>query len=86
MKLLNVLTLKFGEFYDLDIPPYYILSHRWSWDEISYKEFIKDRKVGLGYWKILDFCDFVKTTNPEIEWVWVDTCCTAHARGIFSLS
>lgn len=36
MRLLNIYTLKFQEFFENEIPPYHILSHRWSREEISY--------------------------------------------------
>ena len=60
MRLLNVNTLAFKEFFDQDIPPYGILSHRWGEDEISHRDFRKGRGNGtLGYRKIIDFCGFV---------------------------
>lgn len=57
MRLLNVDTLEFGEFFDADIPPYTILSHRWGTEEVSYKDFKKGRmKDSAGYRKILACC------------------------------
>ncbi|KAK5175873.1 uncharacterized protein LTR77_001013 [Saxophila tyrrhenica] len=61
MRLLNVHTLQFKEFFDHQVPPYGILSHRWSDDEITFKDFRKGRrKEAAGYKKVLDFCAFVK--------------------------
>ena len=61
MRLLNVNTYEFKEFFDHDIPPYGILSHRWGEDEVSYKEFRKGRgQNSSGHRKILDFCAFIR--------------------------
>ena len=90
MRLINVHTLKFGDFYDEQVPPYAILSHRWGAQEISYKDFQKGRnKDWLGYRKVLKFCGIVRERwsdvipaldrlSPNltgIDWAWVDTCC-----------
>lgn len=80
MRLLHCSTFQFSEFFDEEVPPYIILSHRWSAEEVSYKDFSKGRGTRLaGYRKIWDFCRFVRdnaiTTGKRIEYVWVDTCC-----------
>ena len=41
MRLLNIWSLEMDEFFDEDIPPYLILSHRWQGREITYKDFVK---------------------------------------------
>ncbi|CAK1356721.1 unnamed protein product [Cercospora beticola] len=76
MRLLNTQTLKFGEFFDREIPePYYILSHRWTRDEISYKDFKNGNNLSsIGYWKVIDFCGLVQERHGA-SWVWVDTIC-----------
>ena len=62
MRLLNVNTLQFKEVSDREIPPYGILSHRWTDDELSYKDFQKGRRTGsLGHQKVLEFCAFVRS-------------------------
>ena len=89
MRLINIHTLQLEEFSSTP-PEYAILSHRWTDDEISYKDFVKGRnKQSAGYAKVKQFCDWVKR-SPErdgrprhrgwfypddVEWVWVDTCC-----------
>jgi hypothetical protein len=76
MRLLNVSTLQFQEFFDSEVPQYCILSHRWEGNETTYKDFLKGRD-SPGYRKITAFCDFVKRHfNAKIgpEWIWVDTC------------
>jgi hypothetical protein len=60
------------------IPPYAILSHRWSInedDEITFKEIaegIYDKKKS-GYQK-LQFCS-AQAKVDDIHYFWVDTCC-----------
>ena len=61
MRLLNVNTLQFKEFSNREIPPYGILSHRWTDDELSYKDSQKGRRTdSLGHQKVLEFCAFVR--------------------------
>ena len=60
------------------IPPYTILSHRWSTDdndEITFNEIIKgiaDEKKS-GYQK-LQFCG-AQAKADSLHYFWVDTCC-----------
>lgn len=77
MRLINVHTMCLEEFFGDDIPPYCILSHRWTGDEISYKDFRKGRrKDSAGYQKIVHFCNLVKQDmlrydffrNGELPW------------------
>ena len=76
MRLLNVNTLKLSEFFEAEIPPYAILSHRWGEDEVLYKNFVEERNCdGKGYRKIINFCNFAGNfQDSKVEWVWVDTC------------
>ena len=57
-----------------DAPPYAILSHTWSAEEVSFKDLVdctgKDR---LGYKKI-QFCG-EQTLRDGLRYFWVDTCC-----------
>lgn len=81
MRLIDVHSLVFEEFFEERIPPYAILSHRWSDDEVSYKDFLNERKhSSTGYQKVRSFCDLVRTRllddkNNPLHWAWVDTCC-----------
>jgi hypothetical protein len=62
MRLLNVNSLTFKEFFDHDIPEYGILSHRWGEEEIAYKDFLKGKKKDhAGYKKVIEFCQFVRS-------------------------
>lgn len=83
MRLLNIHTLKFREFGDDDVPPYLVSSHRWSDDEASYKDVLKQRNtLSRGFKKIHQFCLFAgqqfkkNAFSPTIrESIWIDTCC-----------
>jgi hypothetical protein len=86
MRLINIYTLQCSEFHEADVPPYFILSHRWEGTEITYKDFVKNRGVGTRGWqKVEELCAFAQIQNEddalrksfggtEIEWVWIDTC------------
>jgi hypothetical protein len=61
-----------------DIPPYAILSHRWSKDEddeINFKETHQHTidKSKSGY-KKLEFCN-AQSKADGLQYFWVDTCC-----------
>jgi hypothetical protein len=74
MRLLNTKTYELKDFLDDRVPEYVILSHRWSQDETSFKDFRKGLNAnGTGYRKIIDFCSFARSRVRE--WVWIDTCC-----------
>lgn len=67
MRLINVYSLELKEFVT-NIPRYAILTHRWSDDEITLKEYRKNlrlernQRVGsIGYKKVEQFCEFVRT-------------------------
>ena len=78
MRLLHTTRLEFEEFFDQQIPPYAILSHRWGADEVSYQDFLAGRKRdGTGDKKILACCKHAvrdRSCGP-VNWVWIDTCC-----------
>ena len=74
MRLINTETLELQEFFDSDVPPYAILSHRWEQDEVSYQDMLEGKKKGgAGYAKILNFCALA--LRDHFDWAWVDTCC-----------
>lgn len=86
MRLLNIYSLELKQFCGDDVPAYFILSHRWEGEEITYKDFLKGRRLGSrGRQKVEEFCAFARIQNEEeasrgtfgcaaVEWVWVDTC------------
>ncbi|KAK5171454.1 uncharacterized protein LTR77_004599 [Saxophila tyrrhenica] len=80
MRLLHTKDFVFRDFFDAKIPPYAILSHRWSDEEVSYRDFLEQKAQvlsggykGYGWTKILKACE--KAWNERLDWVWIDTCC-----------
>ncbi|KAL8922177.1 MAG: hypothetical protein Q9172_003679 [Xanthocarpia lactea] len=74
MRLLHTERLEFDDFFDTQIPPYLILSHRWGEREVSYQQMYKKRAAeGPGLSKILAFCALA--LKKRYTWVWIDTCC-----------
>jgi hypothetical protein len=83
MRLLHSTEWRFKDFFDSSTPPYAILSHRWSSDEVSYQELqlaIKLRTAtgpirlpGLGFSKI-EACRR-GASKDSLQWTWIDTCC-----------
>jgi hypothetical protein len=78
MWLLNTSTVKLTEFVgdatQHGTPPYAILSHTWSDDEVCFKEMIKhpdDAKRRKGYSKIVHCCEEAK--RDGLNWVWIDS-------------
>ena len=76
MRLINVHTFKQADrFEDNRTPPYAILSHRWTENEISYQEFLNITKDALntGFAKVANACAQAKQTG--LDWIWIETCC-----------
>lgn len=76
MRLINTETLDLEEFEYPDVPPYAILSHTWTQNEISYAD-LSALRIPLGkeeaYAKVQKTCE--RARNIGIEYCWVDTCC-----------
>lgn len=89
IRLLNIRTKEFKEFYDLEsVPPYAILSHRWIHAqrngkhralELSHTEFLAGTGDDRGYAKIDKACEAVRDLSQKLEldlqWIWIDSCC-----------
>lgn len=77
MRLLNVTSLDFRDFYDDQLPKYVIASHRWvEGCEVTLQDIMERRNTDKsGYKKIVQFARYVKKHVPMVEWLWVDTCC-----------
>ncbi|KAK3053048.1 hypothetical protein LTR09_005674 [Extremus antarcticus] len=85
MRLLNAKDATLKEFIGSNIPKYAVISHRWGEKEISYQDFIEERKSlndiesvspdwGTNGWaKINAACRLAR--ERDLEWVWLDTCC-----------
>ena len=67
MRLVNINTPTFREFFDRDIPAYGILFHRWDKDEVSYRDLSKRRKKSsTRYKKTIDCCAFMQNRERMI--------------------
>jgi hypothetical protein len=43
---------------------------------MSYHDYMKRRvSEGVGFQKIINFCDFARAQPEQHQWVWVDSCC-----------
>ncbi|EME80342.1 uncharacterized protein MYCFIDRAFT_166675 [Pseudocercospora fijiensis CIRAD86] len=71
MRLIDIETLELQDF-EIPPPPYAILSHRWTNDEISFQSFsTPGKRHGPGFNKIRDFCAFLKLyphLTERVEW------------------
>jgi hypothetical protein len=81
MRLLNLETLRLEEFYS-NIPDYFILSHRWGEDEITYRDIttlsISELEQKKSWPKILGFINASRNPDhdcPKPKYGWVDTFC-----------
>ncbi|KFA51934.1 hypothetical protein S40293_07071 [Stachybotrys chartarum IBT 40293] len=74
MRLLNVNTMAL-ELFSGQVPPYVILSHTWTSEEVTLQEFGQPKiTFKHGWHKIVKFCDMIKK-DGRFEYGWVDTCC-----------
>ena len=72
MRLLNVKTLQFGDFFNSQVPKYCILSHRWGEDEVTYEN-VKEQKFNTmsgGYKKLYGACRLSQRLG--YQWIWAD--------------
>lgn len=77
MRLLNAESMLLEEFFDEDVPPYAILSHRWQDEEVSLQDMqnIQDgtAKQKAGYSKMKHCCE--QALKDGFKYAWIDTCC-----------
>ncbi|KAM5353583.1 hypothetical protein ACJ41O_000233 [Fusarium nematophilum] len=79
MRLLNVVSLELESFFadpGEDMPPYAILSHVWTDEEVTFQEVNGDHsllKGRKGWKKILGLC--AKARSDGFRYTWIDTCC-----------
>lgn len=75
MRLLNASTRKLESFFDeTSTPPYAILSHTWSADEVSFQDIeTPGALVKEGYAKIKFACE--EALRRNLGYAWIDTCC-----------
>ncbi|KAF5691361.1 beta transducin [Fusarium circinatum] len=77
MRLLNVINKRLESFFDKEIPPYGILSHRWGKDEITFQDLtqqplqeLQGRRSFYKIWALLN-----QAGKDGLSYVWIDTCC-----------
>lgn len=98
MRLLHTTDFTFKESFDErwlfskepDCANYAILSHQWEGDEITYKQFSKERQKYASGGAFRKAYEFDKTGHPglwkivqaslcarrrQYVWIWIDTCC-----------
>nr|POF13617.1 vegetative incompatibility protein het-e-1 [Quercus suber] len=78
MRLLNIDTLTFTDFFVAQaLPPYVIASHRWVAGTEAMLEDVQQQKdtSKAGYHKVKRFAKYVKAQIPLVKWLWIDTCC-----------
>jgi hypothetical protein len=90
MFLINIRELRLEEFVgDYNIPQYFILSHTWGDDELTFQDVRNLPRKALmhrkGWRKINGFCQMLLKSKDwlasddgfyrTIRYVWVDTCC-----------
>ncbi|KAK3369901.1 heterokaryon incompatibility protein-domain-containing protein [Podospora didyma] len=74
MRLINT-RIVLEEFFGEEIPMYSILSHRWTKEEVSLREWTDPlaTKTKAGFHKISNACSLVRSMG--FDWLWVDTNC-----------
>lgn len=79
MRLLHSKDLVFKEFVGENIPRYAIISHRWGEEEVSYQDFLEERRKyrwvrrqDYGWVKIAKAGQLA--LKRGLEWFWIDTC------------
>lgn len=77
MRLLNANTFQLEQFYDNDIPPYAILSHTWTKDEVTFQEFSTLSRDDPRLEKTVGCCK--QALLDDLNYVWVDTFCIDKA-------
>lgn len=82
MRLINVDTHALENFGPSTLtPPYAILSHTWSTEEVSFADWQADpseHEGKLGYAKAVEACR--QAQQDGLNYVWVDTCCIDKAN------
>jgi hypothetical protein len=76
MRLINIRTLEFHDFTLSEVPPYAILSHTWSDEEVSFQDMslpLPQRTAKKGFLKIVKTCELA--LRDGLDFAWIDTCC-----------
>ncbi|OQO10174.1 hypothetical protein B0A48_04531 [Cryoendolithus antarcticus] len=84
MRLYNVDTCDFKQFYTpAETPQYIIASHRWTGAETTFQDVEAHRNMHTAGHKKLDrFVDYIKRTYAQVKWLWIDTCCIDKTNAV----
>lgn len=76
MRLLNAGTLVLKEYFEDNVSPYAILSHRWRDGEVSFQDIQSATPTHrAGYEEIRRTC--LRALGDGLTHAWIDTCCTS---------
>lgn len=67
-------TLELKAFNKRDIPPYAILSHTWSDDEVTFQHFLEGTSASHQGFEKISFCQR-QALKDGLKHIWIDTCC-----------
>ncbi|KAK3385678.1 heterokaryon incompatibility protein-domain-containing protein [Podospora didyma] len=76
MRLINVQTLQLVECLPISQPPYAILSHTWSDEELLFRDLVTSsphREERAGWQKVVAACKLA--SRDGLRYLWIDTCC-----------
>jgi hypothetical protein len=82
MRLINTTTQTLDEFESAETPPYAILSHTWTNEEITYQDLLGERRSGkeAGYAKLDNGCKVAAAAG--FDYLWLDTCCIDKTNNV----
>jgi hypothetical protein len=82
MRLINTTTQTLDEFESAETPPYAILSHTWTKEEITYQDLAHERRSGkeAGYAKLDNGCKVAAAAG--FGYLWLDTCCIDKTNNV----
>lgn len=77
MRLWHVRSSKLHSFNDSGedtIPPYAILTHTWTEDEVTFRDLVEQHVESIiGYMKIRECCK--QAVRANLDYIWIDTFC-----------
>lgn len=73
MRLLNAQSLELRTFFGDEIPPYAILSHTWSKDEVMFEDIRSGSFMKKHGFKKISYT-LNQAREDSLDWAWIDTC------------
>ena len=62
------------EFHGNIVPPYAIISHTWSDEEVTYQYLMNSAGKDKSGYRKLTFCE-EQAAKDGLQYFWIDTCC-----------